>query len=220
MMTPPPGAAVFDLDGVIVDSRRPVRSSVNAALVECGFAERPDAELDRLIGPPVRGALAELTGTSADSPLLAACVDAYHRHYDAVYLEQTSAVAGIAEMLGALTLPLAIATAKVVDFVGPLLERLGLASRFQAVCAPTMRWPEEPKAALLARTLAQLGAQDVVMIGDRSFDVEAAHANGVRAIGVTWGIGDRAELEDAGAELVVERPDELLAQLEGSVRRR
>ena len=51
------------------------------------------------------------------------------------------------------------------------------------------------------------------MVGDRSFDVVAAHDNGVRAIGVTWGIGDRAELEAAGADVILERPAELLALL-------
>jgi phosphoglycolate phosphatase len=54
------------------------------------------------------------------------------------------------------------------------------------------------------------------MIGDRSYDVEAAHANAIPAIGVTWGIGDRAELEAAGAEAIVDRPDELLGLLSRS----
>jgi phosphoglycolate phosphatase len=37
------------------------------------------------------------------------------------------------------------------------------------------------------------------MIGDRVHDVRAAHANGVRAIGVLWGYGSRDELEAADA---------------------
>ena len=57
------------------------------------------------------------------------------------------------------------------------------------------------------------------MIGDRSYDVDAAHANAIRAIGVTWGIGDRAELEAAGADAIVERPAELLALLSRSAER-
>ena len=44
------------------------------------------------------------------------------------------------------------------------------------------------------------------MVGDRSFDVPGAHANGIPAIGVTWGIGDQAELASAGAELVIDVP--------------
>jgi len=47
------------------------------------------------------------------------------------------------------------------------------------------------------------------MIGDRRFDIEAAIANGIPSIGVTWGFGTRDELESAGATLVVDQPSEL-----------
>ena len=49
------------------------------------------------------------------------------------------------------------------------------------------------------------------MVGDRSFDIIAAHAHGLPAIGVTWGIGTREELRDAGADAIIDRPDELPA---------
>ena len=49
------------------------------------------------------------------------------------------------------------------------------------------------------------------MVGDRCYDVEAARACGLRAIGVTWGIGDRDELR--GADIIIERPAELYALL-------
>ena len=44
------------------------------------------------------------------------------------------------------------------------------------------------------------------MVGDRSFDVIGAHANGIPCIGVTWGIGSREELEQAGARRDHRRP--------------
>jgi phosphoglycolate phosphatase len=58
------------------------------------------------------------------------------------------------------------------------------------------------------------------MVGDRRHDVEGAHANGIPCVGVTWGIGPRAELETAGAELLVERPHELPAAIAGIERGR
>jgi phosphoglycolate phosphatase len=47
------------------------------------------------------------------------------------------------------------------------------------------------------------------MVGDRSFDVEAARAHGLLAIGVTWGIGSAAELTAAGADVLIGAPGEL-----------
>ncbi len=47
------------------------------------------------------------------------------------------------------------------------------------------------------------------MVGDRLHDINGAHANGMRAIGVLWGYGSRTELEQAGADTLVETPAEL-----------
>jgi len=47
------------------------------------------------------------------------------------------------------------------------------------------------------------------MVGDRSFDMIAARAHGLRAVGVAWGIGSREELLDAGADVIVETPAEI-----------
>lgn len=66
----------------------------------------------------------------------------------------------------------------------------------------------------LARALAALGLgagrEGVWMIGDRHHDVRAGHALGVGSIGVTWGFGTASELEAAGADHLVDRPDQLV----------
>ena len=115
-----------------------------------------------------------------------------------------------------LTLPLALATAKQIEFTGPLLEALGIREHFQVVCAPAMSALHERKAVTVARALRELGAsRDAVVIGDTHYDIEAADACGVRVIGVTWGIGEREELRAAGADVLVEHPSELTALLDG-----
>jgi phosphoglycolate phosphatase len=54
-----------------------------------------------------------------------------------------------------------------------------------------------------------LDARDTIMVGDRMHDVMGAHANNMRAIGVLWGYGGRAELEEAGADALASGPPEL-----------
>ena len=151
-------------------------------------------------------AFAELTGAAEDSEIVAACVATYHDLYGRVYLDQTRLIDGIPEVLASLTLPLALATSKVREFVAPLLEHFGL--EFAVVSAPELA---EPKAQTVARAQRALGAPDAVVVGDRFYDVDAAHACGLRAIGVTWGVGDREEL--SGAEVIVEQPTDLLTLL-------
>ena len=47
------------------------------------------------------------------------------------------------------------------------------------------------------------------MIGDRFIDIQAARQNQLQSIGVLWGYGSRSELEDEGANYVVENPGEI-----------
>lgn len=209
-LTPAPDAAVFDFDGVIIDSRAAVRTAVNEALTAHGIPPRPAEVLDRFIGPPVLAAFAELTGEPEDSALVAACAATYNERYARVYLACTSLVDGIASVLAELTLPLALATAKPAEFVWPLLEALSIAPYFKHVFAPGMSALQEHKSVTVAHALRALDATDPIVVGDRSFDVEAAHANGVRAIGVTWGIGDLTELVAAGADVIIKQPAELV----------
>ncbi len=201
-LTPPPDAAIFDFDGVIIDSRQPVETAINGALLAHGFTPRSAAETARFIGPPALSAFAELTGAAEDSEIVAACVATYHDIFARVYLEQTRLIDGMPELLRSLTLPLALATSKARQFVAPLLEHFGI--EFAVVSAPELA---EPKAETVARAQKALGAHDAVVVGDRCYDIEAARACGLRAIGVTWGIGDRDELR--GADIIVERPAEL-----------
>jgi phosphoglycolate phosphatase len=205
-LKPPADAAIFDFDGVIIDSIPPVESAINGSLQAHGFEPRPTAEIARCIGPPTPVAFAQLTGAAEDSGVVAECVATYHEIFASVYLEQTRLFEGMAELVSALTVPRALATAKEHRFVGPLLEHFGL--EFDAVSAPELA---EPKAATVARALRALGSPSAaVMIGDRIYDIEAARACSMRVIAVSWGTGDREELRTA--DHIVDRPEEL-AQL-------
>ncbi len=208
-LTPSPDAVVFDFDGPIIDSREPVRMALRAALREHGYPQRLDAELDAAIGPPTLQGLALLTEGGLDD--LTALADSYHEHYGAVYLAHTRLVDGMPAVLDALSVPLALATAKEIEFTEPLLEALDIRARFAVVCAPALAGPPESKSVTVGRAVRELGAVNPVVVGDRRFDIEAAHDNGAPGIGVTWGVGDRAELDAAGADFIVSAPLELLA---------
>jgi phosphoglycolate phosphatase len=70
----------------------------------------------------------------------------------------------------------------------------------------------DDKADLIAAVLRKenLDSSETIMVGDRLHDIHGAHANGLRAVGVLWGYGSRAELEQAGADTLVSGPAELL----------
>jgi phosphoglycolate phosphatase len=215
---------LFDLDGVLVDSRAAIAHCMNHALVNGGHPRQPESELVRFIGPPLAVAFAELTSEAVGSAAVAACVTAYRDVYADVSVRDTRVFAGIPDVLSELGARhrLAVATSKPAAFADPILEALGLRHHFEVVAGPSLGALAEPKTATIGRALGELGADAGVMVGDRSFDVLGAHDHGLQAVGVTWGIGSADELAAAGADVTVDTPAALpaaVAELAGATRR-
>lgn len=214
------GWLLFDLDGVLVDSRRPIAASINHALRCEGLEPEPEEELRRWIGPPLFEAFsALLLARGADPARAEACIGHYREHYRTASLSDTRPLPGIAEALARLGRgrTLAVATSKPAAFATPILERLGLAGYFAGVFAPPLDGTHlEGKTETVGRAVDALAARpaETAMIGDRHLDVEAGRAGGLVCIGVTWGIGARQELVEAGAHHLVESAPELVALVE------
>ena len=211
-----PAAVLFDLDGVLIDSRVAIVRCIQHGLRENGASVPPAAELERFIGPPLIDAFAELAGPE----LVGACLAAYRERYVWSSLEETTAVPGAAEALAEIAahVPVAVATTKPRAFAAPLCDRLGLAASLRAVVGPELAEPGEVKTTTVRRALEALGlapGADAPLVGDRSHDAEAARANGIPCVGVLWGIGDEAELRTAGADPILASPADLPTALLG-----
>ena len=107
--------------------------------------------------------------------------------------------------------PLALITARPERATRIMLEHLNLSRFFQlavsAQTAPhTKPYPDPVHWAARALSLA---AEDCVMIGDTTVDVLTGKRAGAQTIGVLCGFGQRAELERAGADLIVNHTADL-----------
>lgn len=207
-MPPPTGAVLLDLDGVLVDSRAAITGAMRAALDEHGLGPFGAEALESLIGPPLRRAVGGLLGVGPRDARVTAVVASYRARYATTSLTETTVVPGIPEALDALAArrPLALATSKPRRYAEPILDALGLRRHLAAVGAADDDGAGAEKAAVVAGALAALGADRGVLVGDRRFDVEGAHAHGLAAIGATWGIGTVDELTTAGADALCAAP--------------
>jgi phosphoglycolate phosphatase len=166
-----------------------------------------------VIGPPLRIALQELLGIEPESAEADALGDSY-RERSATTLLDTPGFPGIPavlDALGAAGVPLGVVTSKPLPFAEPVLDALGLRELFTHVEGPRLDGIEG-KGETLERALAVLPAA-VALVGDRRYDIAAARSHGLLAVGVVWGIGSRAELAEAGADVIVDQPAELLPLL-------
>ena len=109
-------------------------------------------------------------------------------------------------------LMLGLATSKLTEYAERILDHFELASLFDVVVGSTRDGSRLQKEDIVGYALTALGRpapSSVAMVGDREHDVNAAHFHGVRAVGVTWGYGSSEELQAAGADALVDSPEEL-----------
>jgi phosphoglycolate phosphatase len=109
---------------------------------------------------------------------------------------------------------LGIATGKGRAGLDSVLLQHGLSDAFQTLqTADRCRGKPDPEMLLQAIAETGLAAEEAVMIGDTTFDMEMARSAGTLAIGVSWGYHDSMDLRDAGAHAVIDHPSELLSVL-------
>jgi phosphoglycolate phosphatase len=197
-------AVLFDLDGTLVDSLPGITAAVNAVLA----TQYSPQDIRQYVGPPLHDWLGPLSGRDDVDALVAE----YRRVYAEIMVEGTVVFDGIPAALAELRdsgTRMAVATSKAQPLATELLRGLGLASFFEAVHGPVPP-ARDDKATTIAQAIGTLGhPQHATMVGDRHHDIEGARANGIRAVGVTWGFGSPEEL--AGADVLIDSPKELFS---------
>jgi len=210
---------VFDLDGTLVDSRADLVTSVAHMLEALGHPGRSREEISGFIGRGVAHLIRQSLPEGAREPAeVERAIGIFRAHYAAHLADHTRAFEGIPEALGTLSAraPLAVLTNKPGDLARSLLEQIGLAPRFEVVLGDGDVPARKPDPAGLVHACHRLGALpgDTWYVGDLPLDVETGRGAGCRVTVVTWGLGDRAALEAAKPDRVLERPSALAELLD------
>ncbi len=194
---------IFDLDGTLTDSAAGIVASFQHALLTVGAAV-PDGDLvSRIVGPPMHITLYEMgLGHHAD-----AAITAYRADYANRGWSMNRPFDGIPALLADLQLAgvrLAVATSKAEPIARRILTHFGLERHFEVIAGASVDGTRSSKAEVLAHALAQLAPlpEHVVMVGDRSHDVEGAAAHGIGTIVVGWGYG-RDDFTDGSSDALV-----------------
>ena len=198
---------LFDLDGTLVDSRAGILHCTNSAFRALGLAPPEERQVARVVGLSLELALERLLPEGAEHRV----VEVTKAYRDAAQEMrarpdfQEPLFPGVPSVLNQLSRPdvhLGIATGK------------NLTSLFSTLQTPDVA-PSKPHPAMVERALAEcgVGRKRCVMVGDSTFDMEMARNAGILAIGVSWGYHSPAELQAAGAAVIIDRPVDLPASL-------
>ena len=213
---------LFDLDGTISDPKQGICGCVQYALRSFGIEE---PELDRLepfIGPPLAESFMKYYNFTAEQAQEA--VEKYRERFSVTGKYENVLYPGMGALLHDLKASgatLAIASSKPTVYVEDILVHFGIREYFDIVVGSELDGRRVHKEEVVAEVLSQLAARGesdpdkMVMIGDRSFDVEGAKAIGAHCIAVSYGYAQPGELENAGAEIIVRDVEGLRSVLLG-----
>lgn len=209
---------VFDFDGTLVDSLPGIVATAREVMHDHGWDDEALGDMGRLVGPPFPQAFSEVYGLSAEE------AEQVTQEYRAIYKDLGRdgwpLFGGVDELLRDLKAAgrlLGTASSKRQFLLERGLEANGILGLFDSPMAKRADYGDSKEEAL-GRVLETLGVSpgDAVMVGDRRYDVEAAHERGVECVGVLYGAtAPRRELEEAGADFICETVGELRRALLG-----
>ena len=196
---------LFDLDGTLTDSMEGVIRSVQYMQEKMGMRVWEFDELRFIVGPPlIESFTKEL---AMELPKAEKAVEVFRERYTTVGLFENKVFPGVMEMLEELKKKgkrMAVATSKKEDQAVRILEHFGIAPYLEVIGGDAREIGRDTKAKVIEYVLETMGAtkDDVIMVGDRKFDIIGAHALGLPCIAVEWGYGDREEFEAHDADII------------------
>ena len=194
---------LWDLDGTLTDPMIGITTCVQYALRHLGIEVKDLQELCPFIGPPLLDSFQEFYCLSE-----AQAQEAILKYRERLY-------PGIPELLDRLCQAgktMMVATSKPEVFARKILDHFQLAAYFSFVGGATLdgvRSTKEEVINYVLKTNEVVSLSEVIMVGDRKFDILGAKHAGVSSVGCVYGYGSREELETAGADYVVDSIGEL-----------
>jgi phosphoglycolate phosphatase len=220
-----PFAAIFDLDGTLIDTAPDLARATNHVLASEGRRRVSIEEIRAFVGRGARRMIERgfaATGAAVPPHRMEPLYDAFIAYYTENIAVESQPFPGTLQLLDRLDeagIRLGICTNKQERLSLRLLDRLGLTQRFGAIVGADTIGIPKPDPAPYRETVARLGATGgSVMIGDSETDILTARAAGVPVIAVTFGYTERHVTEFA-PDHVVDHMDHVWAAIAGYLRK-
>ena len=207
---------IFDLDGTILNTIEDLANAGNWVCRRNGWPEHDVESYKQMVGHGIYNLVEQFSPVNSRSPLLLMITHAqFSEYYGEHNMDRTAPYPGIADMLETLRkngVKLAVYSNKADEFSQAIVEHF-FPGVFQVVRGKVPGIPVKPDPTGVRGVLQELNAApaETLFVGDSNVDMETAHNGKMAACGVTWGFRSREELQQAGAEHLVNTAEELTA---------
>jgi phosphoglycolate phosphatase len=217
---------IFDLDGTLLYTLEDIADAENAALAELGLPPLPVERFRWIVGGGAediaRRLLPEMMQTEDG---IMDFVTRFRNHYRENWHNKTCLYPGIADLLGILQdmkIKMAVLsnkpeefTLKIVDYFFPDWQGSNKPALFTHVIGQRKGFPvkPEPSSALSIAAEWQIEPDKIGFMGDSDIDILTAQNAGMVSLGAEWGFRGKVELAEAGAQIMLRHPLELVQYL-------
>ena len=208
---------IFDLDGTVLDTVSTIAYYVNSALENNGITPIEVKEFNYLAG---RG-MANLIRDSLNfrncysDELFERVLKEYNTAYNADVAYKTTIFDGLKDVLDtikSLGIPMAIVSNKPDFATKTVVNKLYGEGYFDYVTGQIPGGVLKPDPSVVLSVMDMFGVtpEECIYVGDTSTDMQTGKNAGIFTVGVLWGFRGREELEANGADIIIEKPTELL----------
>lgn len=209
---------IFDFDGTLGDTQQIIVTTLQMTISELHLSERSDKECISIIGMPLAGCFKALY-PDADNDTISLSADTYRRLFkENMQNFKPVAFPYVTETLHTLKeqgYMLTIASSRWHKSLVELVHNLGINDCISYLLGADDVEQAKPYPEPVLKTLTATGidASHTLVVGDMAVDIQMGASAGAKTCGVTWGNGSRQDLEEAGADYIIDSIEELLPLL-------
>ncbi len=210
---------IFDFDGTLGDTRRNIVTTMQMTIAELGLPSRSDAECVSTIGLPLYGCF-EALYPNTDKGIIQKCTDTYRRIFqENLRTIKPQTFPKVVETLSTLKeqgLTLAIASSRSHASLAELTQDLGISDIISYLIGAddVEKAKPNPEPVLNVLKVLRYEATQTLVVGDMNVDILMGVNAGTKTCGVTYGNGTKRELEEAGADYIINCIGELIGIVE------
>lgn len=199
-------AAIFDLDGTLVDSKKDIITSVNYMLKTLGLKEKSEDIIRSYIGIGRDRLISDALGRDAAPEIIKKATGIFERHYSAHMFDTTRLFPGVTEILDYLKgRKLMIVTNKNHAPTMKTLKYFSIDKYFRKVIGGDDKNCRKPDGCPIRNLMNEedVPLDEAIMIGDSDIDVKAGKIAGIITCGLTCGIGRIADIKKANPDYIL-----------------